>query len=139
MGKDYLKGLKDGLSANPSRIVTEESYEVAEPTIESHIVRLKSSNPDAVIFFTTPKFGAQAIKKLGEMNWRPGTIIVSNVSASTATVMRPAGLDNSQGVVSAAYAKDASDPQWVNDPGIKAFDELLENICRRPTGSMPRH
>ncbi len=125
MGKDYLKGLKDGLSANPSRIVTEESYEVAEPTIESHIVRLKSSNPDAVIFFTTPKFGAQAIKKLGEMNWRPGTIIVSNVSASTATVMRPAGLDNSQGVVSAAYAKDVSDPQWVNDPGIKAFDELL--------------
>jgi branched-chain amino acid transport system substrate-binding protein len=125
MGKDYLKGLKDGLSANPSRIVTEESYEVAEPTIESHVVRLKSSNPDAVIFFTTPKFGAQGIKKLGEMNWRPGTIIVSNVSASTATVMRPAGLDNSQGVVSAAYAKDASDPQWVNDPGIKAFDELL--------------
>ena len=125
MGKDYLKGLKDGLSANPSRIVTEESYEVAEPTIESHVVRLKSSNPDAVIFFTTPKFGAQAIKKLGEMNWRPSTIIVSNVSASTATVMRPAGLDNSQGVVSAAYAKDVSDPQWVNDPGIKAFDELL--------------
>jgi branched-chain amino acid transport system substrate-binding protein len=125
MGKDYLKGLKDGLSANPSRIVTEESYEVAEPTIESHVVRLKSSNPDAVILFTTPKFGAQAIKKLGEMNWRPGTVIVSNVSASTATVMRPAGLDYSQGVVSAAYAKDVSDPQWVNDPGIKAFDELL--------------
>jgi branched-chain amino acid transport system substrate-binding protein len=78
-----------------------------------------------VVFFTTPKFGAQGIKKLGEMNWRPSTIIVSNVSASTATVMRPAGLDNSQGVVSAAYAKDVSDPQWVNDPGIKAFDELL--------------
>jgi ABC-type branched-subunit amino acid transport system substrate-binding protein len=125
MGKDYLKGLKDGLGSDPSRIVAEESYEVAEPTIESHIVRLKSSNPDAVIFFTTPKFGAQAIKKLGEMSWRPGTIIVSNVSASTATVMRPAGLENSQGVVSAAYAKDASDPQWSNDPGIKAFDELL--------------
>ena len=125
MGKDYLKGLKDGLGSDPSRIVAEESYEVAEPTIESHVVRLKSSNPDAVIFFTTPKFGAQAIKKLGEMSWRPGTIIVSNVSASTATVMRPAGLENSQGVVSAAYAKDASDPQWNNDPGIKAFDELL--------------
>jgi ABC-type branched-subunit amino acid transport system substrate-binding protein len=125
MGKDYLKGLKDGLGSDPSRIVAEESYEVAEPTIESHVVRLKSSNPDAVIFFTTPKFGAQAIKKLGEMSWRPGTIIVSNVSASTATVMRPAGLENSQGVVSAAYAKDASDPQWSNDPGIKAFDELL--------------
>src|SRR4051812_25858511 len=125
MGKDYLKGLKDGLGSDPGRILAEESYEVAEPTIESHIVRLKSSNPDAVVFFTTPKFGAQAIKKMGEMNWRPGTVIVSNVSASTATVMKPAGLDNSQGVISAAYAKDASDPQWDNDPGIKAFDEVL--------------
>ncbi len=128
MGKDYLKGLKDGLGSNFSRLVAEESYEVAEPTIESHVVRLKSASPDAVVFFTTPKFGAQAIKKLGEMNWRPGTVIVSNVSASTATVMRPAGLDNSQGVVSAAYAKDASDPQWNNDPGIKAFDESARKI-----------
>jgi branched-chain amino acid transport system substrate-binding protein len=124
MGKDYLKGLKDGLSSDPSRIVAEESYEVAEPTIDSHVVRLKSSNPDVIVFFTTPKFGAQAIKKVGEMNWKP-TTIVSNVSASTATVMRPAGLEYSQDVISAAYAKDASDPQWVGDPGIKAFDELL--------------
>jgi len=124
MGKDYLKGLKDGLSSDPSRIVAEESYEVAEPTIDSHAVRLKSSNPDVIVFFTTPKFGAQAIKKVGEMNWKP-TTIVSNVSASTATVMRPAGLEYSQDVISAAYAKDASDPQWVGDPGIKAFDELL--------------
>ena len=124
MGKDYLKGLKEGLGPNLARIVAEESYEVAEPTIESHIVRLKAANADAVVFFTTPKFGAQAIKKLGEMNWRPGAIIISNVSASTATVMRPAGLDHSQGVISAAYAKDVSDPQWNDDPGIKAFDEL---------------
>jgi ABC-type branched-subunit amino acid transport system substrate-binding protein len=124
MGKDYLKGLRDGLGAG-SRVVAEESYEVAEPTIESHVVRLKSSDPDVLIFFTTPKFGAQAIKKLGEMNWHPGKVIISNVSASTATVMRPAGLGNSQGVISAAYAKDVSDPQWEKDPGIKAFDELL--------------
>src|SRR4051794_1075655 len=124
MGKDYLKGLKDGLASDASRIVAEESYEVAEPTIDSHVVRLKSSNPDIIIFFTTPKFGAQAIKKVGEMNWKPVTII-SNVSASTATVMRPAGLDNSQGVISAAYAKDASDPQWEGDAGIKAFDAVL--------------
>ncbi|MBK4965720.1 branched-chain amino acid ABC transporter substrate-binding protein, partial [Klebsiella pneumoniae] len=84
----------------------------------------KSANPDVIIFFTTPKFGAQAIKKLGEMNWKPVTI-VSNVSASTATVMRPAGLDKAQGVISAAYAKDASDPQWKDDAGMKAFDDLL--------------
>jgi len=124
MGKDYLKGLKDGLAKDPSRIVAEESYEVSEPTIDSHVVRLKSLNPDVVIFFTTPKFGAQGSKKLGEMNWKPLTI-VSNVTASTASVMRPAGLENSQGVISAAYAKDASDPQWKDDAGMKAFDELL--------------
>ncbi|WXC97958.1 ABC transporter substrate-binding protein [Bradyrhizobium sp. 27S5] len=124
MGKDYLKGLEDGFASDPVRIAAKESYEVAEPTIDSHVVRLKSSNPDVIIFFTTPKFGAQAIKKLGEMNWKPVTI-VSNVSASTATVMRPAGLDNAQGVISAAYAKDASDPQWKDDAGMKAFDDLL--------------
>ncbi|WP_375786630.1 ABC transporter substrate-binding protein [Bradyrhizobium sp. Pha-3] len=124
MGKDYLKGLEDGFASDPARIAAKESYEVAEPTIDSHVVRLKSANPDVIIFFTTPKFGAQAIKKLGEMNWKPMTI-VSNVSASTATVMRPAGLDNAQGVISAAYAKDASDPQWKDDAGMKAFDELL--------------
>ncbi|MGF6427999.1 MULTISPECIES: ABC transporter substrate-binding protein [Bradyrhizobium] len=124
MGKDYLKGLEDGFASDPARVVAKESYEVAEPTIDSHVVRLKSSNPDVIVFFTTPKFGAQAIKKLGEMNWKPVTI-VSNVSASTATVMRPAGLDNAQGVISAAYAKDASDPQWKDDAGMKAFDDLL--------------
>jgi branched-chain amino acid transport system substrate-binding protein len=124
MGKDYLKGLKDGFGNAASRIVAEESYEVSEPTIESHIVRMKSSSPDVVIFFTTPKFGAQAIKKLGEMDWKPTTII-SNVSASTASVMRPAGVDNAQGVISAAYAKDVSDPQWADDPGIGAFKQLL--------------
>jgi ABC-type branched-subunit amino acid transport system substrate-binding protein len=124
MGKDYLKGLKDGFAKDTSRIVAEESYEVSEPTIDSHVVRIKSSNPDVVVFFTTPKFGAQAIKKLGEMSWKPVTII-SNVSASTATVMRPAGLENSQGVISAAYAKDAGDPQWEGDAGIKAFDAVL--------------
>src|ERR1700736_256740 len=128
MGKDYLKGLKDGFGSDASRIVAEESYEVAEPTVDNHVVRLKSANPDVIIFFTTPKFGAQAIKKIGEMNWKPVTI-VSNVSASTATVMRPAGLDNSQGVMSAAYAKDVSDPQWAGDAGIKGVAQRLPR-CR---------
>jgi branched-chain amino acid transport system substrate-binding protein len=124
MGKDYLKGLKDGFGADASRVVAEESYEVSEPTVDSHVVKIKSANPDVLVLYTTPKFGAQAIKKLGEMNWKPLTI-VSNVSASTAAVMKPAGVENSQGVISAAYAKDVSDPQWASDPGIKAFDDLL--------------
>jgi len=119
-GKDYLKGIQDGLGAKKSMIVIEESYELSEPTIDSHIVKIKSLNPDVLVIFTTPKFGAQTIKKVGELGWKP-TMIIANVSASTATVMKPAGFDNSQGVISAAYAKDASDPQWNDDPGMKEF------------------
>jgi ABC-type branched-subunit amino acid transport system substrate-binding protein len=123
-GKDYVKGLQDGLGARKSMIVAEESYELSEPTIDSHIVKLKSLEPDVLVVFTTPKFGAQTIKKVGELSWKP-TIIITNVSASTATVMKPAGFENAQGVISAAYAKDTSDPQWNDDPGMKAYKAFL--------------
>lgn len=123
-GKDYLKGVQDGLGDKKSMIVAEESYELSEPTIDSHIVKLKALNPDVLLIFTTPKFGAQTIKKVGELAWKP-VMIISNVSASTATVMKPAGFDNSQGVISAAYAKDTSDPQWDNDPGMKEYKAFL--------------
>lgn len=123
-GKDYLKGLQDGLGAKKTMIVAEESYELSEPSVDSHIVKLKSLNPDVLVIFTTPKFGAQTIKKVGELGWKP-TMIIANVSASTATVMKPAGFDNAQGVISASYAKDASDPQWNNDPGMKDFKAFL--------------
>ncbi len=123
-GKDYLKGIQDGLGAKKSMIVAEESYELSEPTIDSHIVKLKSLNPDVLVIFTTPKFGAQTIKKVGELGWKP-TLIITNVSASTATVMKPAGFENAQGVISAAYAKDTSDPQWDNDPGMKDYKAFL--------------
>jgi branched-chain amino acid transport system substrate-binding protein len=123
-GKDYLKGLKDGLGAKASAIVAEESYETTEPTIDGHIVKLKSTGADTFISITTPKFAAQAIKKLGEIEWKP-LHIVSNVSASVGSVMKPAGFENSQGILSAAYAKEA-DPQWDNDPGMKKFYAFLE-------------
>jgi ABC-type branched-subunit amino acid transport system substrate-binding protein len=123
-GKDYLKGIQDGLGAKKSMIVAEESYELSEPTVDSHIVKLKSLNPDVLVIFTTPKFGAQTIKKVGELGWKP-TLIISNVSASTATVMKPAGFENAQGVISAAYAKDTSDPQWNDDPGMKEYKAFL--------------
>ncbi|MBQ8103315.1 MAG: ABC transporter substrate-binding protein [Afipia sp.] len=123
-GKDYLKGIQDGLGAKKSMIVIEESYELSEPTIDSHIVKIKSLNPDVLVIFTTPKFGAQTIKKVGELGWKPMQII-TNVSASTATVMKPAGFDNAQGVISAAYAKDTSDPQWNDDPGMKEYKAFL--------------
>jgi branched-chain amino acid transport system substrate-binding protein len=124
-GKDYLKGFKDGLGAKAaSMIVMEESYEVSEPTIDSHIVKLKSTGADVFMNITTPKFAAQAIKKNGEIGWKP-THFLNNVSASIGGVMKPAGFEASQGIISSAYLKDTSDPQWKDDAGMKAFDEFL--------------
>ena len=124
-GKDYLKGLKDGLGAKASMIVTEESYETTEPTIDNHIVKLKATGADTFRSVTTPKFAAQAIKKLAEIEWKPLHIVV-NVSASVGSVLKPAGFENSQGILSAAYAKDGADSQWDNDPGMKKFYAFLE-------------
>jgi branched-chain amino acid transport system substrate-binding protein len=124
-GKDYLKGLKDGLGAKAaSMIVAEESYETTEPTIDSHIVKLKSTGADVFFNVTTPKFAAQAIKKNAEIEWKP-LHFLNNVSASIGSVIKPAGTENAQGIISSAYLKDTSDPQWKNDAGMKAFDEFL--------------
>ncbi|MGL9620568.1 ABC transporter substrate-binding protein [Bradyrhizobium sp. U531] len=119
-GKDYLKGLKDGFGAKASMIVLQEAYDTAEPTIDEHIVKLKASGADVFISITTPKFAAQAIKKAAEINWHP-VYIVSNVSASVGGVIEPAGLEISQGILSASYTKDGSDPQWNADDGMKKF------------------
>ena len=110
-GKDYLKGLKDVLGAKSTMIVAEESYETSEPSIDNHIVKLKAAGVDVFISITTPKFAAQAIKKLAEIDWHP-LHILSNVSASVGGVMKPAGFENSQGILSATYVKDGADPQW---------------------------
>ena len=123
-GKDYLKGLKDGLGAKSSMIIAEQSYETSEPVIDNQIVKLKASGADVFISVTTPKFAAQAIKKIAEFNWKP-LQIVAGVSASVGGVMRPAGFENAQGILSAAYIKDGADPQWDNDPGMKNFAAFL--------------
>ncbi|KRP94146.1 MULTISPECIES: ABC transporter substrate-binding protein [Bradyrhizobium] len=124
-GKDYLKGLKDGLGAKAaSMIVLEESYETSEPTIDNHIVKLKATGADVFINITTPKFAAQAIKKISEIGWKP-THFLNNVSASVGSVIKPAGFENSQDIISAAYLKDVSDPQWKDDAGMKAFLEFM--------------
>ena len=124
-GKDYLKGLKDGLGAKAgSMIVAEESYETTEPSVDGHIVKLKSSGADIFINISTPKFAAQAIKKMAEIEWKP-LHFLNNVSASVGSVIKPAGFQNAQDIISAAYLKDASDPQWNNDPGMKQFDAFL--------------
>ena len=123
-GKDYLKGLKDGLGAKASMIVLEDGYDTAEPAIDEHVVKLKASGADIFISITTPKFAAQAIKKAAEINWHP-VHIISNVSASVGGVLEPAGIEISQGILSASYTKDGSDPQWNADDGMKKFYNFL--------------
>ncbi|WP_158671611.1 ABC transporter substrate-binding protein [Bradyrhizobium guangdongense] len=123
-GKDYLKGLKEGLGAKAPMIVLEEAYDTSEPAIDEHIVKLKASGADVLISITTPKFTAQAIKKAAEINWHP-VHIISNVSASVGGVIEPAGFEISQGVLSASYTKDGSDPQWNADVGMKRFYNFL--------------
>ena len=125
-GKDYLKGLKDGLGAKASSmIVAEESYETSEPTIDNHIVRLKSTGADVFMNITTPKFAAQAIKKNAEIGWKP-LHFLNNVSGSVGSVLKPAGFENAQDIISADYLKDVSDPQWNNDPGMKGFLAFMD-------------
>ena len=124
-GKDYLKGLKDALGARASMVIAEESYETSEPTIDNHVVKLKASGADVFLSITTPKFAAQAIKKLAEIEWKP-LHIVSNVSASVGSVIKPAGFENAQGILSAAYAKDGADAQWDDDAGMKKFLTFLQ-------------
>ena len=125
-GKDYLKGFKDGLGAKgASMIVIEDSYEVSEPTIDSHIVKLKAAGADVFMNITTPKFAAQAIKKNAEIGWKP-LHFLNNVSASVGAVMKPAGFDNGQDIISSNYLKDPTDAQWKNDAAMKAWNEFLD-------------
>jgi branched-chain amino acid transport system substrate-binding protein len=125
-GKDYLKGFKDGLGAKAaSLIVLEESYEVSEPTIDSHIVKLKASGADVFVNITTPKFAAQAIKKNAELGWKP-LHFLNSVSGSIGSVIKPAGFENAQEIISSQYLKDPADAEWKNDAGMKAWNEFLD-------------
>jgi ABC-type branched-subunit amino acid transport system substrate-binding protein len=120
-GKDYVAGLKDVFGDQTSKlIIAEESYETSEPSIDSHIVKLKGTGADVLVNISTPKFAAQTIKKMAEIDWKP-MHLMTDVSISIGAVMKPAGFEASEGVLSAGYLKDASDPQWKNDEGMKKF------------------
>src|SRR6202163_1615011 len=114
-GKDYVTGLREGLGDQASKlIVIEASYETTSPTVDSQVVQIKTANPDIFVNIPAPKFAAQAIKKIGELKWNP-IHFLTNVSVSVGSVMKPAGYENSEGILSAAYLKDPKDPQWKND------------------------
>ncbi len=118
-GKDYVKGLKDGLGdAAKKLIVMEQTYETSDPTIDSQIVNLKNSGANVFYNVTIPKYAAQAIKKTAEIGWKP-LHLLNNVSNSVGAVLKPAGLQNSKDIVSTFYLKDPTDPSWNNDAGYK--------------------
>jgi ABC-type branched-subunit amino acid transport system substrate-binding protein len=125
MGRDYMAGLKSGLGAKASMIVGEVPYEVTDPTVDSQIVKLKSMGIDLLFDASTPKFAAQAIKKLADLGWKPVHILDINASPVSAT-LKPAGLDISKDIISTNYGKDPSDPQWKDDPGIKAYFAFMD-------------
>jgi branched-chain amino acid transport system substrate-binding protein len=124
LGKDYLTGLKDGLGQKASMIVAEEGYETSEPTVDSHIVNLKSTGADVFIAVALTKVAAQSIRKVAEIGWHP-LFILSSIGSSIGTVIQPVGFDKAQGLISTAYLKDSSDPQWNDDEGMKKFYAFL--------------
>lgn len=133
-GRDYLKGLRDGLGGRAARmIVAEASYEVTDPTVDSQVVQLQASGADVFVNITTPKFAAQAIRKAHDIGWRPMQYL-NNVSQSVATVLVPAGLEKSVGLITSLYYKDPTDPQWAADPAMIEWRAFMARYY--PDGSL---
>ena len=133
-GKDYRKGLLDGLGdAAKKLVVLEQTYEVTDPTIDSQIVNLKNSGANVFFNVTIPKFAVQAIKKAHDIGWKP-THFLNNVSSSLATVLKPAGLDASKGLITALYIKEITDPQWKNDKGFQDWVAFMKKYY--PEGAL---
>ncbi len=132
-GKDYFNGFKTGLGKDADKIVKLATYEVADPTVDSQIIQLKDSGANVVFNITTPKFAAQAIKKIAELGWKPAHYL-NNVSSSVGAVMKPAGIDNSQGLITALYLKDPTDKQWENSKDFKDWKDFMAKYI--PNGDL---
>jgi branched-chain amino acid transport system substrate-binding protein len=122
-GKDYLKGLKDGLNGK-MRIVAEAPYEVTDSTVDSEIVNLRASGADLFFDVTSPKFAAQAIKRIAGLGWKP-VHLLNNISASVGAVLKPAGLDTSKGILTTGYLKDPTDPTWKDDAAYREWSTFM--------------
>ena len=129
-GKDVLKGVEDGLGAAGAKmVVAKASYEVTDPTVDSQILTLQGSGADTFINITTPKFGAQAVRKAWDSGWKP-LHIINNVSASVGSVLTPAGLDKSVGLLTLQYYKDPNDPQWKDDRNMLEWRAFMGRYYR---------
>jgi branched-chain amino acid transport system substrate-binding protein len=133
-GKDVLKGLKDGLGAKGAKLIVKEvSYEVSDPTVDSQIIQLQASGADVFVNITTPKFAAQAVRKVYDIGWKP-VHYLNNVGASVGSVLKPAGFEKSVGIITTVYYKDYTDKQWANDPAMKKFEEFMKKYY--PDGNL---
>jgi len=124
-GKDFLTGLKSALGDGKAKIVSELAYEITQPTIDSEIVRLKDSGADVLMYFSTPKFTAQGLRKVKELNWTPLQFLVSPTN-SIQTVLKPAGFENAQGIFTTQFSKQAGDPAWADDPEVKEYVAFMK-------------
>ncbi len=125
-GKDYLAGLKAGLGEKSSvMIISTATYEPADPTVDSQILKLKASGADVLVNITTPKFASQVIKKVAEIGWKPAHYLI-NISVSVGAVMKPAGIENSQGILSTAYLMESTDARWKDHPEMKAWSAFMD-------------
>ena len=135
-GKDYVKGLKDGIGNKAkSMIVAEASYETSDTTVDSQVVALKASGADIFVDITTPKFAAQAIRKVAELGWTP-LHILNFPGSSVGGTLRPAGLENAKGILSATYAKDPTDPSWKATRGSSSGPRSWTSTIRKATRPM---
>ncbi len=123
-GKDYPAGIKDVLGADYDKRVTALSYETTDATLDSQLSTLKSSGVDVLLVVAIPKFAAQAIRKVHDLDWHP-MFVLTNVATSVASVMNPAGPENGVGIISSAYMKDPTDPTWKDDPGMKEWRDFM--------------
>ncbi len=125
-GKDYLNGFMEGLGAKgKGMVVKTATYEVTDPTVDSQIVTLQSSGADTFFNITTPKFAAQAIRKVADVGWK-ATHYLNQVSASVGSVLKPAGLEKSVGLISMQYIKDPTDSKWASDAAMKEYFAFMK-------------
>jgi ABC-type branched-subunit amino acid transport system substrate-binding protein len=124
-GKDQFKGLKDGLGDKLSMIIADKSYEVSDPSIDSQIVALHDSGADIFFSWAAPKGSAQAIRKVGELNWKP-KFFLANTATSVASVLKPAGLQYTKDIISTSYLKDPTDPTWDADPAVVKWRAFMD-------------
>jgi branched-chain amino acid transport system substrate-binding protein len=127
-GKDYVRGLRAGLGTKAGQIIAEASYELADPTIDSQIVQLKAAGVDTLIEQSAAKAAAQSIRKIHELNWNP-LHIIGGSTASVETVLKPAGLEASIGLVTTQFLKQPGDPAWADDEEVKVYKDLLKTYA----------